>query len=142
MIVVLQTVDTTLARIRSLVGERGSVCYFGGHREALTHIRDNEPLFGRTVVIMSDFYPGEIGLNGSRVAAVIKGMRVAVWCILYTGIRPSTGPSVDGVISKLDQRVPLDSILDLVDAGIDDPERIPDLETLFTMFPWIQRPAR
>ncbi|KKW33052.1 MAG: hypothetical protein UY76_C0010G0009 [Candidatus Uhrbacteria bacterium GW2011_GWA2_52_8d] len=46
------------------------------------------------------------------------------------------------MISKLDQRVPLDSILDLVDAGIDDPERIPDLETLFTMFPWIQRPAR
>ncbi|KKW33053.1 MAG: hypothetical protein UY76_C0010G0010 [Candidatus Uhrbacteria bacterium GW2011_GWA2_52_8d] len=42
MIVVLQTVDTTLARIRSLVGERGSVCYFGGHREALTHIRTRE----------------------------------------------------------------------------------------------------
>ncbi len=141
MIVVLQSIPATLRAIKRWVGKRESVYYTGEQREALTHIRDAEPVLGRTVVILSNCYPNEM-VDGSMIAAGIKGLRPDAWCILYTSERPSPGPSVDGVIDKMDDSVPADCIRCLVDAGIDDPERIPDLEALYEAFPWIQRPAR
>ncbi|PJE77094.1 hypothetical protein COV05_00590 [Candidatus Uhrbacteria bacterium CG10_big_fil_rev_8_21_14_0_10_48_16] len=141
MIVVLQTVPATLRAIQRALGERENVFYTSEHRQALNHVRDNEPLLDRTIVIMSNLYPNEM-VEGSMIAAGIKGMRPDAWCILYTSERPFPGPSVDGVIDKMDDSVPAGCIRVLADAGIDDPERIPDLETLYTMFPWIQRPAR
>lgn len=140
MIVILQSVQVVLHRLKRQIGEREGIHYTDSHREALDLIRDNEPMLARTVVIMSDHYPNEF-VNGSILAAGVKGMRPDAWCLLYTSERPCPGPSVDGVIDKLDSALPMDAVRRLVNAGIDDPEKFPTLESLYEAFPWIQRPS-
>lgn len=141
MIIVLQSLNFIRDRFKDLLGDREGVFLTSSHREALDFIRDNVPIGARLVVILSDQYANE-HVNGSMIALGVKGMRPDAWCILYTAMRPSWLKGIDGVIDKMDERVNLLKIVDLIDAGIADLERFSDLDALFVAFPWIQRPAR
>jgi len=139
MIVVLQSLQVALGAIRRQIGNRDNVRYTDDHRQALAIIK--EIAATRIVVIMSDHYLGE-DVTGSTLAQDFKTERPNAWCLLYTSERPNPGPSVDGVINKLSNSLPKDAIRLLVDAGIDDPGKFPNLESLYEAFPWIQRPVR
>ncbi len=139
MVVILQTVPGTIQALKRQIGERQNVFYTSNYPEALAFVSRNNLVNGRVVAIMSNYYPGQT-VVGWQVARLIKLIRADAWCFLYTFNETDVNPFVDGTIFKGDPSLRLDVVLQLVEAGIDDPQRIPDLQTLYRTFLRIQRP--